>query len=153
MPGTQHDLQDICELSQDHGWEIPATVEQPANAGDILVQDMMILHGSQPKRRSGVRRTVYVELRPTAGILESAAQSAEWMELRQRWMGLVLRRAAPSEWPATWKDDLPSELASDKEEVAAILALHEPPIPAVYCHFDVDAADYPIPGDMQGIGE
>jgi len=41
-------LQDICLLSQAHGRDIPGTVEQPAKAGDILIQDMMILHDSPP---------------------------------------------------------------------------------------------------------
>ncbi len=149
VPGTQHELQDICELSATHGWDIPGTIEQPARAGDILVQDMMILHGSQPKRSPGVRRTIYVEIRPAAGILESNAQSEQWMGLRKRWMALVLRRAAPSEWPETWRVDLPTDLGTDEQEIAAILASREPPIPAVYCHYDVDAFNYPIPSDIE----
>lgn len=149
VPGTQHELQDICALSAAHGWEIPGTVEQPVKAGDILVQDMMVLHGSQPKRSPGVRRTIYVELRPAAGILESAAQSAKWMELRKRWMGLVLRRATSSDWPDTWRVDLPADLLSDEAEIAAILALRESPIPAVYCHHSVETEDYPVPSDLR----
>jgi hypothetical protein len=149
VPGTQHELQDICGLSEAHGWEIPGTVEQPAKAGDILVQDMMILHGSQPKRSPGVRRTIYVEIRPAAGIMESAAQTEQWMQLRKRWMGLAVRRADPADWPESWKEDLPSDLGSDEEEIAAILALHEPPIPAVYCHRSVETEDYPVPADLR----
>lgn len=148
VPGTQHELQDICKLSKAYGWHIPGTVEQPAKAGDIMVQDMMILHGSGPKRSSGVRRTVYVEIRPTAGIVESKVQSEQWMELRKRWMGLVVRRAGSSDWPEAWRDDLPSDLGSDEEEIAAILDWHEPPIPAVYCHETIETADYPIPSDL-----
>ena len=75
VPGTQHKLQDICSLAETHGWDVPGVVEQPAKAGDILVQGMMILHGSAPKRSPGVRRTIYIELRPAAGIIESNAQS------------------------------------------------------------------------------
>ena len=149
VPATQHALEDICTLSRAHGWDLPGVVEQPARAGDILVQDMMVLHGSPPKRSPGVRRTVYVELRPAAGILESGAQSPEWAALRQRWMGLVARRAAPGDWPATWREDVPADLADDAGEIAAILSLWQPPIPAVYCPQDVETPDYPVPADLR----
>lgn len=148
VPGTQHELQDICGLSESHGWEIPGVVEQPAKAGDILVQDMMILHGSAPKRSAGVRRTIYVELRPAAGIVESGAQSEQWMELRKRWMSMVVRRADRADWPEAWRDDLPADLGSEDEEIASIMSLHEPPIPAVYCHKDIRTANYPVAADM-----
>lgn len=144
VPGTQHELQNICAMSKAWGWEIPGVVEQPAKAGDILVQDMMILHGSQLKRSPGVRRTVYVELRPAAGVTESGAQSEQWKELRQRWMGLVVRRAESSDWPTDWRDDLPTDLSSEEDEIAKILSASEPPIPAVYCPQNVETAEYPV---------
>jgi hypothetical protein len=149
VPGTQHELQDIQAISEAGGWDPPGVVELPAKAGDILVQDMMVLHGSQPKRTPGARRTIYVELRPAAGILESGAQSEEWMELRKRWMALVVRRADASDWPEEWADDLPADLAGDEEEVAAILSVTEPPIPAVYATHTPQRADYPIPADLR----
>lgn len=61
VPRTQHELLDIGEISGQHGWNPPDVVELPAKAGDILVQDMMILHASEPKRTPGARRTVYIE--------------------------------------------------------------------------------------------
>ena len=148
VPGTQHELQDIPTLAQAHGWDIPGVIEQPARAGDILIQDMMILHGSPPKRVPGVRRTIYVEFRPLAGIEESAAQSAHWARLRARWMALVLRRAAPAGWPEPWRADLPTDLGSDEAEAGAILEHREPPIPAVY-GVQRGGPDYPIPADLR----
>jgi len=150
VPGTQHQLQDICALSESWGWEIPGVVEQPAKAGDILVQDMMILHGSQVKRTPGVRRTVYVELRPAAGIRESNAQSEQWKELRQRWMALVVLRANASDWPEDWRGDLPTDLSGEKDEITRILSVWEPPIPAVYCRQALTTDSYPFPTDHSG---
>ena len=138
VPGTQYQIQDICALAKSHGWAPPAMVEQPARAGDILVQDMMVLHGSPPKRTAGVRRTIYVELRPAAGIVESEVQTKQWAELRKRWMALVVRHADPRDWPTDWNADLPSDLSSDNEEIAAIVSKHEPPIPAVYCPHGIE---------------
>jgi hypothetical protein len=148
VPGTQHDLKDICTLAETHGWDIPGVVEQPACAGDILVQDMMVLHGSAPKRSPGARRTVYIELRPLVGITESNAQSQQWAELRQRWMGLVARRAAANGLDTAGFGDLPADLGSDADEAAAILAHWEPPIPAFYCNRDIQTDKYPVPADM-----
>lgn len=149
VPGTQHELQDICGLSEAHGWDIPGTVEQPARAGDILVQDMMILHGSAPKRSPGVRRTIYIEFRPVAGILESGVQSAQWAELRRRWMALVLRHTGSQQLWDEWPDDLPDDLGSNEDEVAAIMTAWEPPIPAKYCAHPVETNGYPVPADMR----
>jgi hypothetical protein len=145
VPGTQHELQDICGLAEEHGWDIPGAVEQPAKAGDILVQDMMVLHGSAPKWSAGARRTIYIELRPVAGILESGRQSEHWAELRKRWMGLVLRRTDAGEWPEPWRNDYPSDLVGDDQEIASILAHWESPIPAVYCPRNIETDDYPVP--------
>jgi hypothetical protein len=152
LPGTQHDLKDICALSETHGWDIPGVVELPARAGDILVQDMMVLHGSAPKRSPGVRRTIYIELRPIAGITESNVQSEQWAELRQRWMGLVARRAESQGLDTSWLGNLPPDLGSDADEAAAIVAHWEPPIPAFYCHKNIQTETYPVPADMNHAG-
>jgi hypothetical protein len=152
VPDTQHEKQDIQGLSKKYGWEIPGVVEFPSKAGDINIQDMMILHGSQPKRTPGVRRTVYIEIRPVEGILESDAQSREWAESRSRFMGLVLRRADPSDWPEEWKADYPTDLASDEEEIARIMARKEPPVPAYYAAFPVETENYPVAADMKEWG-
>ena len=143
VPGTQHELQDIAKLSSEHGWEIPTVVEQPAKAGDILVQDMMVLHGSQVKKADGVRRTIYLELRPVGGIEESGWQSKEWGELRERWMAMVVNRSRSGEWPDEWQPDL-TPLKTEAEEFAAISSVHEAPIPAVYASQPVSAANYPF---------
>lgn len=149
VPGTQHELQDIPALANAHGWDIPGVVEQPAKAGDILIQDMMILHGSAPKRSHGVRRTVYIELRPVNGVRESAAQSEHWIELRKRWMGLVLQQADPASWPKEWRHDYPTDLASLEEESERIVAHWEAPIPAAYGVQNIERAGYPVPEDME----
>jgi hypothetical protein len=110
---------------------------------------MMMLHGSPPKRSPGSRRTIYVELRPAEGILESGAQSERWVELRKRWMGLILKEADPTDWPADWRQDYPDDLGSLREETDDIIACWEPPIPAVYSVESIETPDYPVPADMQ----
>lgn len=148
VPGTQHEKADICALSGEYGWDLPGSVDQPTRAGDILVQDMMVLHSSLPKRREGVRRTIYIEVRTSAAIVGDESQSEAWAELRRRWMALVVARAEPADWPEDWRAALP-EVGSVEDEVAAIAALHEPPLPAHYCHHPVDHPNYPVPADLR----
>ncbi len=149
VPNTQHKKQDIQSLSQEHGWDIPEVVEFPSMAGDINIQDMMVLHGSEPKRTDGVRKTIYIEIRAYDGITEGNEQSKEWADLRKRFMGLVLRRANPEDWPEEWKDDYPSNLGSDEEEIKKIVAKWESPTPAYYAAFPVDHPEYPVRSDMR----
>jgi ectoine hydroxylase-related dioxygenase (phytanoyl-CoA dioxygenase family) len=139
VANSQHEAQDICKLVDQYGWDIPAAVSMPAKAGDILIQDMMVLHASQKKRDEQVRRTVYVEMRPAAAVLDQGVQSKEWMELRRRWMGIVARRSNIP-WPEETHAELPKDLKSDSEEIEQILALREPPIPAHYC---IENISYP----------
>ncbi|OED43337.1 hypothetical protein ACH42_10390 [Endozoicomonas sp. (ex Bugula neritina AB1)] len=153
VPGTQHELQDICGLSAQYGWDIPGTIEQPARAGDILIQDMMILHGSQPKLTSGVRRTIYIELRPVAGIQESEVYSREWIELRKRWMALVLQRTESGHWPDRWLRQLPRDPGTVEDVVMEIMARREAPIPAVYCHQPIVTKDYPVNASASASGD
>ncbi|WP_125781445.1 phytanoyl-CoA dioxygenase family protein [Pseudoalteromonas rubra] len=149
IPDSQHEILDIYTLSSEHGWQIPGVVQQPAKAGDILVQDMMILHSSEPKRSEGVRRTIYIELRPIEGIAESGKQSAQWAELRKQWMAHVIKRADPKDVPADWQ----AFYGEPEYDLATLVNLieekWEPPIPAVWSHRDVEHPDYPTPADLR----
>ncbi|WP_425638236.1 phytanoyl-CoA dioxygenase family protein [Algoriphagus yeomjeoni] len=131
VPHSQHEVQDIGKLTQKHGYTVPNRVSASVKAGDILIQDMMVLHASQVKRKEGIRRTIYVEMRPAAAILDQGVQSKEWAELRRRWMGIVKRRSTVI-WPEDFLESLPQDLKSDEEEIKQILQHREPPIPANY---------------------
>jgi len=147
VPGTQHKLEDIQELSQQHGWEIPGTIEQPAKAGDILIQDMMILHGSQPKRSSGCRRTIYIELRCEQGIIESQSQSEEWADIRKQFMALVLERT--QHMPDGWQHFYPIGKVNQSNLITQMRAKKEPPIPAVWATFPIEHPEYPVPSELR----
>lgn len=149
VSGTQYSQVDIEGLSKEHGWDIPGVVEQPAKAGDILIQDMMILHGSQPKRSEGVRRTIYVELRPFEGILETGDQSENWAILRKKWMQLVIDKAEKNAWPKNWLEDYPKITESQDQIVRSIIEQREPPTPAFWGIHCAETEDYPVPADMK----
>ncbi|OPX56349.1 Phytanoyl-CoA dioxygenase (PhyH) [Oceanospirillum multiglobuliferum] len=149
VAGTQNELLDIEKISTEHGWNVPGVVELPAKAGDILIQDMMILHGSQPKRSPGVRRTIYIEYRPFDGIYESGAQSEEWADLRKQWMVQVIEHADQQEWPEEWRQDYPTAVSNLDSLMQVLHEKREPPIPAVWGINPVELEDYPVPADMK----
>lgn len=154
---TRLERKAMADHQQGHVLKTACVVQDPVGPrvmriDDILVQDMMILHGSQPKRSPGVRRTIYVELRPFEGILDSAEQSPAWAALRQQWMHLVLQEAAPDAWPEEWRADYPDPERSAGEIIGDVVAQREPPTPAVWGIEPVETEDYPVPVDMKGWG-
>ncbi|WP_417347248.1 phytanoyl-CoA dioxygenase family protein [Ferrimonas sp.] len=148
VPGSQHGLQPIDDLAEHYGWSPPGVVEQPARAGDVLVQDKMILHGSQPKRSEGVRRTLYVEIRPWQAVMESRSQSSLWAHLRRRWMSQVMARADEADWPADW-EQYPQAEETLSELVSQTEACWEPALPAVRASQPVYHPEYPIPSELR----
>lgn len=151
VPGSHKTQVDICSHEAKHGWL--AGVEVPAKAGDVIVSDMMIVHGSEsvpdPKK---ARRILYVEMRPTQGWLESNTQSMEWLHFQEKFMGLVIRRSGdPARFSSAWQrgyNVLKDRLRSDVEEMKQIHAAPGQPLPSKYCHLPPTGRD-PIPGYPQ----
>ncbi len=147
VPGTQGALQPISDIEREYGWNPPGIVQQPARAGDILVQDMMVLHGSEPKRSPGARRTIYVEVRPVEGILEQQQVSDTWLASRKAFMATLLKKNSldhfsNEEKTYFGKSAEACELADQMGED------HLNPISAVYSISDVKGPDYPVPDDL-----
>lgn len=140
VKGSQHEKIEICDLVKKYGWDIPNTEEVPVKAGDILIQDMMVLHGSRVKQMPGMRRTIYVEMRPAQAETEQNFHSEQWIEARKRWMGIVARRSDVS-WPEETHGELPKNLKSDQEEISELLQLRESPLPANYCFEGIQMPD------------
>ncbi len=131
VKGSQHEKLKISELVKKYDWEIPNAEEIPAEAGDILIQDMMVLHASRIKKADGVRRTIYVEMRPEEAEIEQNVHITKWIEARKGWMGIILRRSKIS-WPEDTHGRFPDDLKSDEEEIASLLSIQESAIPANY---------------------
>ena len=149
VPGTQSRTQDVFKLSSQYGWDIPNVTQQPVKAGDILVHDVMILHGSKPKRTVGSRRTLYLELSSIKGIQESGNHSHEWIELRKQWMAHVVKAADPESIPKHWHDFYGEPKYDLDSLVELIKEKWEPPIPAVWSHKNVEHPDYPTPSELR----
>lgn len=94
IPGSQQQRTDACALADEYGWALPGAIEVEVEAGDVLVHDDMIVHGSPPASGNALRRTIYLEFRPARSILEDGPWSAEWMDARLRLVPLALAERA-----------------------------------------------------------
>lgn len=148
VPKTQHEIQDLYELESKYGWNPPGVVQQPAKAGDILIHDTMILHSSAPKRSKGVRRTIYIEVRPLEAVLEDRVQDEKWAMLRKQLMNEVLKRDIAGVFTEKEKSYFESEAMEIEELIEMISEYRCSPLPSAYNLKDVEGPNYPIPADL-----
>lgn len=144
VSGSQNKPQDICRMVKQYGWDIPGAIDCPAKAGDILVHDIMVLHGSKIKTSNNVRRTVYVEMRQAQAILEEGRHSTQWLELRKKWMSMILNRVPSEEEYDELCEGLPDHIKNESEVVKELYNLREPVAPASYCHKPIINKHYPF---------
>lgn len=149
VPKSHFKHHDIEQLSSSYGWNIPDVVEVPVQAGDIVVHDMMILHGSMPKRSLGVRRTLYLECRPMVAIQDEGRNSHAWLERRKQWMAQILNQSSTGLWPDDWQQDYPNVLGGHQALMATIRDKREPTIPANWGKQAIVTDNYPIPFDLR----
>jgi len=94
IPGTQTARQDICALTEMYGWDHPDALHVEMEPGDILLHDVMVVHGSERVEGKALRRTIYYEFRAAEEIIEDGPWDREWIDRRLRLVPLALRRYA-----------------------------------------------------------
>jgi ectoine hydroxylase-related dioxygenase (phytanoyl-CoA dioxygenase family) len=106
VPGSQRAKVDVCEIEEEHGWEVPGSLEVQMGAGDVLVHDVMLVHGSPPTLGNALRRTIYYEFRPAEQILEEGPWDRAWVDKRLRLLPPALEayaEANPGEPGFIWR--------------------------------------------------
>lgn len=104
-PGSQRGPVEICQLRDEYGWDAPGVVQVEMEPGDVLVHDVMVVHGSEPTHDNPLRRTIYFEFRAAEQIEAEGPWDAEWIERRLRLVPLALRewqRTHPGETGFHW---------------------------------------------------
>jgi ectoine hydroxylase-related dioxygenase (phytanoyl-CoA dioxygenase family) len=135
VPKSQRVIQDACAVASEHAWEIPGVIHVPLEPGDVLLHDVMVLHGSERSLRAPLRRTVYYEFRAAEMILEEGPWDADWLQKRMALLPLGLARHAarfPDEEPFDWRasgEFRPPLLEDD----LALKVAHEWHSPGAYC--------------------
>ncbi|MFE6338479.1 phytanoyl-CoA dioxygenase family protein [Streptomyces sp. NPDC057806] len=132
VPGSQRRKADVCELTARHGWDIPGAVTMEMEPGDVLVHDVMLVHGSEPVQGNQLRRTLYYEFRAAEQILEQGPWDAAWIDARLRLLPLALRQyraAHPGGSGFAWRIEeslRPRALGDQETELRLVHDVHTP---------------------------
>ncbi|QKJ20568.1 phytanoyl-CoA dioxygenase family protein [Microbacterium hominis] len=131
-PGSQRRPVDICALRDEYGWDAPGVVQVEMEPGDVLVHDVMIVHGSEPTSGGDLRRTVYYEFRAAEQIVDEGPWDAGWIDRRMRLLPVALRAWAerhPGEQGFAWAPSerfRPAAGLDDAEELRIAHGVHSP---------------------------
>lgn len=92
VPKSQLQIQDACNVALEHGWDLPDVIQVELEPGDVLLHDVMVLHGSERTLGKAMRRTIYYEFRAAEMILEEGPWDQDWIDKRMRLIPLALKR-------------------------------------------------------------
>jgi hypothetical protein len=133
VPGSQRARTDACALRDEHGWDVPGAVEVPMAPGDVLVHDDMVVHGSPPTAGSPLRRTVYLEFRPAASVLDDGPWDADWLAARMRLLPAALAAHAVARPHAPRHDWRPSASLVPGDDGVDLRVAHGVHTPGEWC--------------------
>jgi len=108
LPKSHTTKVDACELERMHGWSPPNALVVEMEPGDVLVHDVMVVHGSPRVVGKALRRTIYYEFRPAEQILAEGPWDREWVDRRMRLIPIALaahREAFPESPQFDWNPD------------------------------------------------
>jgi ectoine hydroxylase-related dioxygenase (phytanoyl-CoA dioxygenase family) len=143
LPGSQKRKVDICSLEEQHGWDSPDALEVEMDAGDVLVHDVMLVHGSPATEGRSLRRTLYYEFRPAEQILAEGPWDRAWVDKRLRLIPLAMAAYAeqfPDGPQFTWNLDAGLRPAMTEDREAELRVAHAVHSPGSYC----SAGDVPV---------
>ncbi len=135
-PGSQSSPVDVCQLTEEYGWDAPGVVQTSLEPGDVLVHDVMVVHGSEPVEGNSLRRTIYYEFRAAEQILAEGPWDAEWIDRRMRLVALGLDEHAahhPENHRFRWDADDPLRPATSVDREAELRIAHLVHTSGSYC--------------------
>lgn len=91
-PGSHLAPVDVCQLQEEYGWDAPGVIQVELEPGDVLVHDVMVVHGSEAVTGNRLRRTIYYEFRAAEQIFAEGPWDAEWVDRRLRLLPVALTR-------------------------------------------------------------
>ena len=136
IPATQTTKLDACELERMHGWTPPGAIVVEMEPGDVLLHDVMVVHGSPRVLGKARRRTIYYEFRAAEQILEEGPWDREWVDKRLSLIPLALaahERAYPLVEPFAWAPDAEFRREAPQNEEEVTRVLHVVGTPGSYC--------------------
>lgn len=135
-PGSHLAPVDVCQLQEEYGWDAPGVIQVELEPGDVLVHDVMVVHGSEAVTGNRLRRTIYYEFRAAEQIAAEGPWDAEWVDRRLRLLPVALRehaRANPGAEPFAWNIDPAIRPADSGDDEAELRIAHRVHSPGSYC--------------------
>ena len=132
IPGSQHARADVCELTDQYGWDAPGAIHVEMQPGDVLLHDVMVVHGSERAQGKKLRRTIYYEFRAAEEIVAEGPWDRDWIGGRMCLVPLALKRhreAAPDAPQFGWQvseEFRPAPQGSEQEELRIVHLTHTP---------------------------
>jgi ectoine hydroxylase-related dioxygenase (phytanoyl-CoA dioxygenase family) len=127
IPGSHRQRQDICALTDTYGWDHPDAIEVEMQPGDVLLHNVMVVHGSPRVEGKGLRRTIYYEFRAAEEIIADGPWDRDWIDRRLRLVPLGLRRHRerfPEAAQFSWQVADEFRPASSDDEAAELKVAH-----------------------------
>lgn len=130
IPGSQRQPADICALAEQHGWDVPGGLEVELDPGDVLVHDVMLVHGSPPTEGKTLRRTIYYEFRAAEQIAAEGPWDWDFAEAKLRIVPAALAayaRQYPQAQQFEWHPSpqfLPQNLTEENLRLRVVHPLH-----------------------------
>ena len=132
LPGSQTRKQDVCAVAEQYGWEAPGAVDVEMEPGDVLLHDVMVVHGSARVEGKDLRRTIYYEFRAAEQILSEGPWDGAWIDRRLRLVAPALeryRQAFPEGPRFRWNispELRPAITGSEEQELKIAHLVHSP---------------------------
>lgn len=136
IPKSQTHGQDICRLAEDYGWNVPGSIEVEMAPGDVLLHDVMVVHGSPHTEGNRLRRTIYYEFRAAEEIVEEGPWDRTWIDQRMRLVPLGLKHYAqqyPTDEQFQWKVDGEFRPVMSDDEETELRVAHLVHMSGSYC--------------------
>ena len=134
IPKSQTAKIDACDLERMHGWSPPGAIVVEMEPGDVLLHDVMVVHGSPRVVGKALRRTIYYEFRPAEQILSEGPWDRTWVDKRMRLIPIALaahRDAFPDLPQFDWEPD--EEFRQVVAPDAELKVAHVVHTPGSYC--------------------
>lgn len=131
-PGSHKAPVDVCQLTEEYGWDAPGVIHVELDPGDVLVHDVMVVHGSEAVTGNRLRRTIYYEFRAAQQIAAEGPWNREWVDKRLRLLPVALRahrEANPGGEHFHWSPSpewAPVVGGNDEEELRIAHSIHSP---------------------------
>lgn len=131
-PGSHRQVVDVCQLQEEYGWDAPGVIQTELNPGDVLVHDVMLVHGSEATLANKLRRTIYYEFRSAEQIMAEGPWDETFVDQRLRLVALGRKQWAeqnPSSEGFDWKvsAEFAPEMSDDADfELRVAHGVHSP---------------------------